>query len=82
MRSKGSAKELEQRRRQAVSLLEKGLRSAAVARAVGTLRASVTRWRQAHEKKGDSMVVRTLRCGGMARLTSRQRRQLFALLTQ
>jgi len=47
MRAKGSAAQLEQRRRLAVSLLEQGMKPAKVAKAVGNARASVTRWRQA-----------------------------------
>jgi len=47
MRPKGSAPELERRRGRAMVLLDQGMRPAAVALALGTSRASVTRWRQA-----------------------------------
>lgn len=82
MRPKGSGKELEQRRRQAISLLNQGLIPAQVARAVGTSRASVTRWRQAHEKKGDSALASKPHPGKPPRLTGGQRRRLLALLKQ
>jgi transposase len=80
MRPKGSAKELEQRRRQAISLLKQGLIPAQVARAVGASRASVTRWRQAHEKKGDPALASKPHPGKPARLTPGQGRRLLALL--
>mgnify|MGYP001477501133 CR=1 FL=1 len=82
MRPKGSAKELEQRRRQAISLLKQGLKPAQVARVVGVSGASVTRWRQAHEKKGDPALASKPHPGKPARLTQKQRRRLLALLKQ
>jgi hypothetical protein len=42
MRPKGSADELERRRRHAMALCDQGLKPAAAARAVGVSRASVT----------------------------------------
>jgi transposase len=80
MRPEGSAAELEQRRRQAVRLLEQGMKPAHVARAVGTSRASVTRWRQAYEEQGGSALKAKPHPGKPARLTASQRKRLATLL--
>ena len=82
MRPKGSAAELEQRRRLAVSLLDQGMKPAQVARAVGTSRASVTRWRQACQEGGPKAVAAKPHPGKPARLTVAQRRRLAKLLLQ
>jgi transposase len=80
MRPKGSAAALEQRRRQAVALLAQGMKPALVAKAVGTSRASVTRWRQAYEAGGQAAVAAKPHPGKPVRLTAKQRRQLAGLL--
>ncbi len=82
MRPKGSAQELERRRRQAVGLLEQGMRPAEVAQAVGTSRASVTRWRQAYEAGGEKGLASKPHPGGKSRLTVAQRKRLVRLLLQ
>jgi transposase len=80
MRPKGSAEELERRRRHAMALLADGMRPAAVARAVGTSRASVTRWRQAFEAGGPKALKAKPHPGGTSRLTDAQRKRLIHLL--
>jgi len=82
MRPKGSAEELERRRRHAMTLLDEGMRPAAVARAVGTSRASVTRWRQAVEARGQDALQAKPHPGGTSRLTVGQRRRLIRLLVR
>ena len=82
MRPKGTAAELEQRRRLAVSLLEHGMKPAQVAKAVGTSRASVTRWRQAYREGGPEAVAAKPHPGKPLRLTVAQRRRLAKLLLQ
>ncbi len=82
MRPKGSAEELERRRRQAIALLNQGARPATVARAVGTSRASVTRWRQAYEAGGQKGLRARPHPGGTSRLTDTQRKRLVGLLLQ
>jgi len=82
MRPKGSAEELERRRRQAIVLVGRGMRPADVARAVGTSRASVTRWRQAYEAAGAQGLKARVHPGGKSRLTARQRKRLIRLLVQ
>jgi transposase len=82
MRPKGSAEELERRRRQAMALMDQGMRLAAVARAVGTSRASVTRWRQMYEEGGPEGLGGTPHPGGTSRLTAGQRKRLIRMLLQ
>jgi len=82
MRPKGSAEELERRRRQAMALLDQGVKPAAVARSVGTSRASVTRWRQAYEAGGQDAMAATPHPGGVCRLTAGQRSRLVRMLLQ
>lgn len=82
MRTKGSAAELEQRRRQAVALLEEGLKGAQVARVLGVSGAAVTRWKQAFEKDGPAGLTATPHPGGQSRLTAKQRQRLAKVLLQ
>jgi len=82
MRPKGSAAELERRRRQAVALLEQGMKPAKVAKTVGTSRASVTRWRQVVEARGQEALESKPHPGGRSRLTLAQRKRLIRLLLQ
>jgi transposase len=80
MRPKGSAAELEQRRRQAIALLERGMRPAEVARAVETSRTSVSRWKQAWEANGKKGLASKPHPGMPPRLTDRQRQKLVKIL--
>lgn len=80
MRPKGSAAELERRRRQAIALLDQGMMPAQVARSVGTSRASVSRWKQAYEAAGRAALVAKPHPGRPRQLTDRQRRRLVSLL--
>ena len=82
MRPKGSAQELERRRRRAMVLMDQGMRPSVVARAVGTSRASVTRWRQAVEARGLEALESKPHPGGISRLTLGQRKGLLRLLLQ
>ena len=82
MRPKGSAEALEQRRRQAIALMNAGMKPAVVARAAGTSRASVTRWRQAYEAGGQKAMEAKPHPGGISRLTAGQRKRLVCLLLQ
>lgn len=50
MRPSGTARELENRRRQAIALLRAGTSYRDVARAVGASLSSVVRWKQAHRR--------------------------------
>lgn len=80
MRPKGTSAELERRRRQAMKLLKQGMRPVKVAEALGTSRASVTRWRQACEEGGHEALASKPHPGRTPKLTLRQRQRLTALL--
>lgn len=82
MRPKGTSVELEQRRRQAIALLEQEMRPAQVARIVKTSRASVTRWKQAYEARGGKGLDARAHPGKPPKLTRQQRRRLVVLLKQ
>lgn len=82
MRPKGSAEELERRGRQAMALIDQGMRPAAAARALGTSRASVTRWRQTYEAGGQEAMEAKPHPGGSSRLTPGQRARLIRMLVQ
>lgn len=57
MRPPGSAKELESRRRRAISLIQAGYSQADVARQVGASESSVHRWLQMARRKGDALAA-------------------------
>ena len=80
MRTKGSAAELEQRRRTAARLLDQGLRPSQVARALGVSPAAVSRWKKAYQKGGEAALAARPHPGGKPRLTPAQRRGLARLL--
>jgi transposase len=65
-----------------MALFDQGMKLAAVARAVGTSRASVTRWRQAVEARGEEALESKPHPGGTSRLTAGQRRRLIRLLVR
>jgi len=65
-----------------MALLERGMQPAAVARAVGRSRASVTRWRQAYEAGGLKAIEAKPHPGGTSRLTAAQRKRLVRMLLQ
>src|SRR4051794_32995208 len=80
MRPKGTATELERRRRRAVGLVERGESPAVIARILGIAPSSLHRWRRmAHQDHGlDAKPVR----GAKRRLTDAQLRELERLLDQ
>jgi transposase len=82
MRPHGSAEELERRRRRAIALLEEGYMQSEVARMVGVSPASVTRWRQAHEKEGDAGLDAIPVPGRPSKLSDAEKRKLVRLLKQ
>ena len=80
MRTKGSAAELEQRRRIAARLLEEGMKPIRVAEVLGVSPAAVTRWRQAWRKGGEKALAAKPHPGGKRRMTPAQLRRLAKLL--
>jgi transposase len=82
MRPLGTAEELERRRRRAAALLDEGRGVREVARMVGASAGSVTRWRQALEKRGDAALRAKPHPGRSPKLSAKQRQKLARLLTQ
>src|SRR2546428_10265419 len=73
MRPKGTAVELERRRRRAMRLLESGHSLATVARMVGAAFSAVWRWREAVRRHGPAALVPKPVPGRPPKLTVRQR---------
>ena len=82
MRPLGTPIVLEQRRLQAVSLLNKGLQPVDVARRVGVDRRSVRRWRAEYRRNGPDGLKATIATGRPAKLNIKQRKQLQRYLLQ
>ena len=82
MRPKGSAAELEARRRLAVSLLENGCTCAEVAEMMGVDLSSVKRWKAAWKKGGVVALAAKRHPGRPPRLSPSQKRQLVNLLVR
>jgi transposase len=80
MRAKGTAAELERRRRRAVELVEQGEAPAIVARILGVTRSSLHRWRRM-ARQGQSLAAKPVP-GAKRRLTDSQLRELEGLLDQ
>ncbi|HZN65375.1 MAG TPA: winged helix-turn-helix domain-containing protein [Tepidisphaeraceae bacterium] len=84
MRPKGSSARLEQRRRDAVAMLGRGVKAAAVAKAVGVSVVSVGRWRKAAAAGGARAKALAAKPvpGRPPKLTAARRRELLELLRQ
>ena len=80
MRPRGTAEELEWRRRRAVALLVQGRGVRETARIVGASPAAVTRWRQAYEKRGEAGLCAKPHPGRTPKLSLKQRGKLVRLL--
>jgi transposase len=74
MRSKGSAAELERRRRRAVALVEQGESPTMVAHILGVTPTSLHRWRRM-ARQGQELTAKPV-AGAKRRLTDAQLRQL------
>ena len=80
MRPKGSAVELEARRRQAVALLQDGRSNTEVARLVGADLSSVKRWKRAVAAGGLTVLVAKPNRGRSPKLSPAQRLELAAIV--
>src|SRR5713101_3837973 len=80
MRPRGSAVELERRRRRAMRLLQGGNSLSAVARMIGAAVSAVWQWRENWKKKGDQGLAARPTPGRPPRLTERQRQRLPKIL--
>jgi transposase len=80
MRTHGSAEQLEQRRREAIALLDQGLSPEEVASRLRVSRRSVDRWRQAVREEGVEALAAVPHPGRACFLTDRQRKDLVERL--
>lgn len=80
MRPRGTAEELERRRRRAVSLLEEGHSLSAVARIVGAAPSAVHAWRERARRGGADALTAKPVPGRPLKLTKAQRARLPTLL--
>jgi transposase len=80
MRSKGSPKELEQRRMRAMVLLDQGWSQAEVAEHLGVTPGAVSQWKKRYRRDGPDGVRAKPHPGPKPKLTPRQREQLGRLL--
>lgn len=80
MRTHGSAEQLEQRRREAIALLDNGMSPDEVVRRLGVSRRSVDRWRQAVREQGKEALTAVPHPGRASFLTDRQQEDLIERL--
>jgi transposase len=80
MRSKGSPKELEQRRLRAMALLDQGWSQADVARHLGVTQGAVSQWKKRYQRDGPEALKAIPHPGPQPKLTAKQREQLGRLL--
>jgi transposase len=80
MRPKGSAQWLEDRRRRALRLLDKGLSLNEAGRRIGCAASSVMRWLRAKQRGGEKALKVRASPGRPRKLTNRQRSQLVRIL--
>ena len=80
MRPKGTAAELEARRRFAAALLRDGKSLAETARLTGANLSSVKRWKKAWQEGGDEALAAKPQPGRAPRLSEQQLRRLTAIL--
>ena len=82
MRPFGTPTVLEQRRLQAISLLNKGLQPVDVAKRMGVDRRSVRRWRAEYQRNGEDGLKATIASGRPPKLNIKQRKRLERYLLQ
>jgi transposase len=80
MRPTGTAQQLEQRRRTAMTLLDQGHRPAEVARQLGVTRGAIAQWQKAFQRDGPTGLSAKPHPGRGCSLTDRQRQKLPSLL--
>jgi len=80
MRPKGSAAELEARRRRAAACFQAGESVRTVAERFGVDRSSAKRWRRAWREGGEESLAAKLHPGGKRKLTDPQRDELVDLI--
>jgi transposase len=82
MRPKGTAVELERRRRRAMRLLDQGQSLTTVATMVGAALSAVWTWREQYRRHGPAALAPKPTPGRPSKLTGRQRDRLLRLLAR
>ena len=82
MRPKGTSAELEQRRRHAVAMMRRGMKPAAVAKALRVSLVSVGRWRKTARDGGAEALAAKPAHGRPRKLSLARRRQLLQMLAR
>ena len=82
MRPKGSARQLADRRRRALALVDKGFSLNEAARRVGCEPSSVMRWRDARKRRGTKAFEVGVSPGRPPKLDAKQKRRLIKLLVK
>lgn len=80
MRPRGSPEKLEQRRMQAIALLQEGLQPVEVARRLGVDRRSVRRWKAAFKRQGRRGLAARAAPGRPPKLNREQKEKLARVL--
>jgi transposase len=80
MRPSGNQKTLEQRRHQAVELLEQGFGTNEVARRFGVTSGAVSQWKAKYKQQGRDGLCATPNTGRPAGLNAKQKKRLLRLL--
>src|SRR6202035_529482 len=81
MRPKGSSARLEQRRRDAIAMLRRGIKAVAVAKTLRVSLVSVGRWRRLAKVGGAKALAAKPHPGRPLKLSAARRRQLLDLLS-
>ena len=82
MRSQGTAKELEQRRRLAVQRVAEGWKQRDVADFLGVTERTVSRWMAAHRDGGDAAIAARTTPGRPPKLSKRRERSVLSWLAK
>jgi transposase len=82
MRPKGTAKQLEARRRKAIAMKRQGQRTCDVARFFKIAERTVSVWWTAYQKKGDAALAVKPHEGKSGRLTEREKKTLVTALAK
>lgn len=82
MRPKGSPAQLEERRRQAMFMLDEGMKPTAVAKILKTTATSVCRWQKARREGGDKALAAVAHPGPKPKLTKSDLARLRQMVLQ
>jgi len=82
MSRKGSAEQLQERRLQAIALLEEGCTQVEIAQTLGVSPAAVSQWKTAYAQGGNEALLAKIHPGPIPKLSAKQCQQLLKYLRQ